>query len=323
MRTSGATLVRVCTAGLALIGAATFQQTLGAGSGERPRPTYSNVTYGAHPHQILDVWKCGKAGRRPVVVHFHGGAWVRGDKADFQDAALYLAAGFSVVSVNYRFVWQARDAGVRPPVAWPMEDACRALQLVRYRADEWGFDPARIGAIGDSAGACLALWLALHADMAEPSSTDPVRRQSTRLSGAALTGAQTTLDPKEMREWTPNSFYGGHAFGFVQTSNILDMGDFAAFLSARNQILDQIQRYSPYALAGPAAPPLWLSYRAPPALGQKVEDPTHTANFGVRLQEKLRAAGVNCEVVYPGAEGPHAGSALEFLAGILLPGTPP
>jgi hypothetical protein len=28
-------------------------------------------------------------------------------------------------------------------------------------------------------------------------------------------GAQTTLDPEQMKKWTPNSRYGGHAFGFM------------------------------------------------------------------------------------------------------------
>ena len=31
---------------------------------------------------------------------------------------------------------------------------------------------------------------------------------------AAVIVAQTTLDPQQMKEWTPNSRYGGHAFGF-------------------------------------------------------------------------------------------------------------
>ena len=38
-------------------------------------------------------------------------------------------------------------------------------------------------------------------------------RQSSRLQAAAVSGAQTSLDPKELREWMPNAIYGGHAFG--------------------------------------------------------------------------------------------------------------
>jgi hypothetical protein len=48
-------------------------------------------------------------------------------------------------------------------------------------------------------------------------------------------------------------------------------------------------------------PPVYLIYSAPPALGQDQKDPTHTANFGVKLQEHCAATGVACELVYPGA----------------------
>jgi hypothetical protein len=44
-----------------------------------------------------------------------------------------------------------------------------------------------------------------------------------------------------------------------------------------------------------------MIYNAPPALGQEQKDPTHTSNYGVKLQEKLRGLGVECELVYPGA----------------------
>ena len=103
---------------------------------------------------------------------------------------------------------------MKPPVEWPLHDAARALQFVRSKAAEWNIDKQRIGASGGSAGACSSLWLAFHPDMADPKSSDPVARESTRLWCAAVTGAQTTLDPQQMKEWTPNSRYGGHAFGF-------------------------------------------------------------------------------------------------------------
>ena len=39
------------------------------------------------------------------------------------------------------------------------------------------------------------------------------------------------------------------------------------------------------------------------ALGQEQKDPTHTSNFGVKLQERCKSVGVDCELVYPGAPG--------------------
>jgi hypothetical protein len=106
--------------------------------------------------------------------------------------------------------------------------------------------------------------------------------------------AQTSLDPKQMREWTPNSTYGGHAFGF---------DSFESFLAGREGIRGLIERYSPYALVNPGAPPIYLYYDAPPALGQDEPDPTHSANFGLKLKERCAAEAVRCELVYPGA--PH------------------
>ena len=212
----------------------------------------------------------------------------------------FLAAGISVVSINYRLVPDAQVAGVKPPVKWPLHDAARALQFVRSKAAEWNINKTRVAASGSSAGACSSLWLAFHNDLADPKSSDPVARESTRLLCVGVVGAQTSLDPRQMKEWTPNSRYGGHAFGFTGDPK-KGVTDFQQFLEGRENILPWIKEYSPYELATPDDPPVYLIYRAPPALGQNQRDPTHTANFGLKLQEKLRAVGVECELVYPGA----------------------
>jgi len=105
-----------------------------------------------------------------------------------------------------------------------------------------------------------------------------------------------TLDPKQMREWTPNSRYGGHAF-----SKTGEFKDFDAFVAAREKILPWISEYSPYALVTADDPPVYLIYSVPPGLGQDQKDPTHTSNFGVKLQEHCKEVGTTCELVYPGA----------------------
>jgi acetyl esterase/lipase len=186
------------------------------------------------------------------------------------------------------------------------------LQTVRSRAAEWQIDKTRIAASGGSAGACSSLWLAFHDDMADPKSADPVARESTRLLAAAVTGAQTTLDPLQMKEWTPNSRYGGHAFGFMKSVDKRD-SQFAEFLVARDRLLPVINRYSPYALVTADDPPIYLQYGAPPALGQEQKDPTHSANFGVKLKERLDAAGVPCELVYPGAADVRHATVTDYL----------
>ena len=266
-------------------------------------PTHANVPYGTHERQVLDFYQAKSATPTPVVFHIHGGGWVTGDKQGIGSLDKYLAAGISVVSINYRYTFQAQLAGVKPPVSWPLHDAARALQFVRSQAAAWNLDKQRIGATGGSAGACSSLWLALHNDLADPKSTDPVARESTRLWCAAVNGAQTSLDPQQLKEWTPNSRYGGHAFGFMPDPKDNKTRDtqFAAFLAARESVLPWIKEYSPMEHVSAGDPPLYLIYSGPPAMGQEQKDPTHTSNYGVKFQEKCQAAGVECELVYPGA----------------------
>ena len=267
-------------------------------------PTLANVAYGAHERQVLDFYKAESAGPTPLVFAIHGGGWVSGDKSSIDRLDTYLAAGISVVSINYRYTWQAQLAGVMPPVEWPLADAARALQFVRSKAGEWNIDKRRIGASGGSAGACSSLYLALHDDMADPASSDPIARESTRLMCAAVNGAQTSLDPKQLKEWTPNSRYGGHAFGFTDPNDRKHRdARFAEFLEKRDSVLKWIRMYSPYELVSADDPPLYLIYKDPPAIGQEQKDPTHTSNYGVKFQERCQAGGPPCELVYPGAPG--------------------
>ena len=166
-----------------------------------PKPTLAEVRYGTHERQVLDFWRAPSATPTPLVFVIHDGGWQGGEKERvdrFVDVAALLKAGISVVSINYRLIRHAEAEGVVPPVRAPLQDAARALQFVRSQAAAWNLDRVRIGATGGSAGACSSLWLAFSPDLADPRSGDAVARESTRLFCAAVIGAQTTLDPKQM-----------------------------------------------------------------------------------------------------------------------------
>jgi iduronate 2-sulfatase len=150
--------------------------------------------------------------------------------------------------------------------------------------------------------------VAYHDDLADSNSKDPIARESSRLYCAAVMGPQTSLDPKQMKEWTPNSKYGGHAFG---------KANFEQFLAERESILPWIAEYSPYALVSSDDPSVYLYYNNPPALGQKQKDPTHSANFGVKLKERCEAAGLGCDVQYPDAHGVKYKNTTDYLIGTL------
>lgn len=270
-----------------------------------PEPTYTEVKYGEHERHLMDVWLAKSDKPTPMVFVIHGGGWMAGSKARmsrFADAPKLLKQGISVVAINYRLIRHA--GGVVPPVKAPLHDAARALQFVRSRATEWNIDKERIGAAGGSAGACSSLWLAFHNDMANPRSEDPVARESSRLFCAAVIGAQTTLDPKQMVDWTPNSKYGGHAFG---------KKDFKEFLESRDEIMPWIKEFSPYHSVSKDDPPVALFYKTPPNIGKPERDPTHTSNFGLKLQEHCKAKGVACVLIHHGVENPKFSSPTDYL----------
>jgi len=279
------------------------------------KPTEANVPYGKHPKQVVDFYKAESKSPTPVVVYIHGGGWQGGSK-DRVGADVYLRAGISVVAVEYRFIPEATADGVVPPVKGPLHDAARAIQFIRSKATEWNLDKTRLGATGGSAGACTSLWLAFHDDLADPKSEDPVARESSRLTCAAVSGAQTCLDPKLMKEWMPNSKYGGHAFGFANTEG---KTQFENFLAGREKIMPWINEYSPYHLVTKDDPAVGLYYNAPPAMGQEQKDPTHSANFGVGLQEKCKAEGVECHLVYNGSPDQEFPFIQDFLIAKLKP----
>jgi acetyl esterase/lipase len=268
-----------------------------------------DVAYGTHPRQVLDFYQAKSDKPTPVVFHIHGGGWQGGDKK--MNPQAFLDKGISVVSINYRYVKHGVEEKVEPPVKAPLEDAARALQFVRSKAKEWNLDKTRIGATGGSAGGCSSLWLALHDDMADPKSKDPIARESTRLYCAAVNGAQTSLDPKELREWMPNYGYGAHAFG---------LPNFKSLIENREKVLKWIKEYSPIEHVSKDDPPIGLFYGGDKdsKRGDSPKDPTHSPILGMILIEKLKAAGVDAVLVYPGhADGPYKNST-EYLIGHLL-----
>jgi acetyl esterase/lipase len=70
------------------------------------------------------------------------------------------SAGINCVLLKYR----VPDSGPYPKSAAALQDAQRAVGLVRSRAVEWQIDPHRIGVLGFSAGGHLAAALSTHFD---------------------------------------------------------------------------------------------------------------------------------------------------------------
>lgn len=68
----------------------------------------------------------------------------------------------------------------------PLNDAKRAMRIIRARALEWNVDPNRIAVMGFSAGGHLASTLGTQFDIGNRNSADAIERQSSRPDGMIL-----------------------------------------------------------------------------------------------------------------------------------------
>jgi acetyl esterase/lipase len=256
-------------------------------AGRPPRePEFPEEKYGPHQRNVFDLWQAKSKEPTPLVVYFHDGGFRDGDKS-FINAALLarlLDNGVSVAAVNYRL--SSTD-----PYPAQMLDCARAVQFIRAHADKYNIDPKRIAATGRSAGAGIAQWLAFHDDMADPESEDPVARQSTRLSCVVVDAAQTSYDPRFIKQLF-NTVYVYDAlipfFGMESAEDVEDEKYYPLFEDA-----------SPINHASEGDPPVLLFYSQKNLPLDPNSVPTqhiYHPRFGFALKEKLDQLGVECVV---------------------------
>jgi len=107
-----------------------------------------DLAYGPDVRHRLDVYAPERPpAAAPILLVFHGGGFVRGDKSERENAGLCFAReGFVTVVPNYR---------LGPTHHWPAGalDVVAALDWARMHAPEHGGDAQRIWLLGESAGA--------------------------------------------------------------------------------------------------------------------------------------------------------------------------
>jgi acetyl esterase/lipase len=86
------------------------------------------------------------------------------------------SAGVSCILVKYR----VPESGPYPKFSGALQDAQRAVGLVRAHAEEWHIDPAKIGVLGFSAGGHLAAAVSTHFDKRVYEPIDLADQQSSR-----------------------------------------------------------------------------------------------------------------------------------------------
>ncbi|MDC0273392.1 alpha/beta hydrolase [Planctomycetaceae bacterium] len=260
---------------------------------EAPKPavkrTIADLQYSEHKSCTLDFWKAAGDTPRPLHIHIHGGGWTGGDKTiGWSAAKFWLDHGVSHASINYRLTGET-------PLPAPVHDAAYAIQFIRSKAKEWNIDPDRIVLTGGSAGACTSMWMLFHDDLADPTSDDPVKHHSTRVTAAAVNAGQVSIDPPQCQEWLGD---GVLLHRMIWTS--VGAKNMAEAWAKYEQYKPLYQEFTPYNHLTKGDPPLLMTYGTDMSLPSKTAGHgIHHPVYGVKMKEKADKLGVECHLLIP------------------------
>ncbi len=222
--------------------------------------------------QLLDVYTYPALGpdeTAPVLIYMHGGGWVNGERPKSSSSfKAWIAAGFSVVNVEYRLV-ETVPTAVAPAA---VQDIGCVLAWVKKNAAKYKFDTNRVVTYGTSAGGHLALMVAVL-----PEDNDIVLPQCKDQAKVAA-----VLD-----------YYGPYR---------LDPSDKGAYIGATKHWMGPDPKPSLEAMEKKMSPSTYIRPGIPPVFQAHGDaDPTVPYLASVELKEDLDKAGVkNAFVTIPG-----------------------
>jgi acetyl esterase/lipase len=126
----------------------------------------------------------GKTGINPAIVVFPGGGYniLAIDLEGTEVCDWLTSAGINCVLLKYR----VPNTGPYPKSSASLQDAQRAVGLVREHATDWGIDTKRVGVLGFSAGGHLAAALSTHFDQRLYDPVDAADKLSCRPDFAVI-----------------------------------------------------------------------------------------------------------------------------------------
>ncbi len=217
------------------------------------------------------------AGGWPVILAFPGGGWRWASRQQYgEEVAVLTKAGFAVAGVDYAYAGSNPNGSHTWPV--PLEDAQQAVRWTREHASALHLDPDEIVAMGDSAGAHLALLLATYPE--GPVLTDSPPSGPTPDTGQVSDAVEAVVD-----------FYGPTDLtALYNQSRPAVLPYFDTFLGGSP---DQFP--GRYAAASPIT---YINSSTPPVLiVQGMADDTNLPSQSLALDSALTKAGVPHQLI--------------------------
>ncbi len=205
----------------------------------------ADLSYADHERARFDLMLPKSTEPTGLLLYIHGGGFINGDKArvlgdyNLENMRALLQHGVAIASINYSLL---NPAGEDVGVIKCLLDAKRALQYIRANAALYNVDKNRIVMSGGSAGAGASLWVAMQDDMQDTDNSDPVLRESTRVSGVAIFQTQCSYDIED--RWINDVFPEyGIPWSTVTAVNASGIAQFYGVSSLEEYNTDEIKQY--------------------------------------------------------------------------------
>ncbi|MBW8880101.1 MAG: alpha/beta hydrolase [Asticcacaulis sp.] len=140
--------------------------------------------------QVYLPAKLKATGASVLVIPGGGYAGLTFDYEGVQQAQYFVDHGIAAFVLKYRL---PSDRTMLDKSIGPLQDAQQGLRFIRLHARDWGLDPARVGAVGYSAGGHVAATLATHFTTAYVANPEQV---SLRPDFLVLVYPVISMDPK-------------------------------------------------------------------------------------------------------------------------------
>lgn len=260
---------------------------------------YSTYQMGGTEHQLLlDLYVPDRevSQRLPTLLFIHGGGWFEGSK-DTCPGETLARYGYAVACVDYRL--GDFRSGCPPELTFPaqLQDVTAAVRWLRMSADDYGLDPGRFGALGDSSGGHLAALLGTSSGAAgsgptdNPGASDAVQAVAVWYPPVDVT--QSTIvfedDPCMTDLETLNETYGGEETQYFYWT--LAWGTFLGGSLADPEVLQRAVEASPLTYVDAGDPPFLVI--------QGQADGSIPVGQSDLLVSALTDAGVDVEYVQP------------------------
>jgi pectinesterase len=243
----------------------TVETVLGGADGWNPDLSQSfsanrmNIEYGEAGGEklLLDAHVPAGDGKFPVVLIVHGGGWMTGDRE--KDIVPVFAPGAT------NFTWFTITYRLAPTNRWPAcyEDVQTAIRWVKQHAAEFKGDPERIALLGYSAGGHLVTFAGTRAEA------------DTRVQAITAFAPPTDLVADNERR-------GGLS---ISMRNLFNCDS----TNLTDSVRAMLKENSPLTYIKPGLPPFLII--------QGSADKTVPAGQSLAFQEKLKAAGVDCDLI--------------------------